>query len=619
MFIQSPYVFAGIVHFRDASQLWTGAEEQTDDAGNVTAPAQVVNSDNSDTPQLKYCRWLVDKRIKRSMKDVLEPMYINKAWSGKAVAELKWVKEKEGEYAGHVVLDDIVDVDPTLFEYDPPLMPPGLYLRRPSTYGTVGYIYELVDPRRFIVVTNHMLFNDRNGIAEIESLRKAELRREDNEKNWGRANQRAGRGSMRGIYGPSLLGAEAQSDRDEFKNELKDYDENNNTVMIMYEENGIEIDEVSIQADSFQHFADEEIEQISLVTTGSPTTLKEGIYGNQSIDETEKRQESKTEKTDSADISDAFTHQVFRRACDFNFTDTEVYPKMRIINANLIAPVTPEEQETNQEIAGDSGQAPEKEEEPKDVVKNSLPWGRVSKEKVDSIQQHIIKKFQEEEPPAPVAVPTTNEEFPRETPTPEPYANVEEEAQEWLEQQPVKRYNDVSPAEAPATFTIKRLRGWDPPERQLAILEDLHSAIIPTMTEANEADAWKSYYEEAKIIFKKYGSPMDTQIRSDLQTSFRQARQNAFFAGLIGTAESVGATGIEFENLKDGHDIRFEHKRGDGMKIALSNPLLQEAFLPWDFACLCLAKHYFGSEFTPDDEIRDILSGLGKSYRLYVV
>jgi hypothetical protein len=624
MFLTSPYIFSG-VRFRDVSRLWTGAAPQEDEQGNTTAPPQVIAPDNADSPQLDLCRWQLDTRLQRGMKQILEQASYPKMIFGKSVMEILWMREKEGEYAGNIVIDDLVDVDPTLFEINPLGYEPGLYLRKPSKRGTVAYEYTPVDERRFLVITNHMLFDDANGISELEPLRQTEQRREDNEKNWGRANQRSGRGTMIGSYGPSLLGAEAASEREDFQEALQEFDSNNNTVMIKYEENAVEILESDIHADSFRDFSDEEIEQISLVLTGSPTTLKEGKFGNQSmIESSEVRQESNLEKADCADISAAFTQQILKRLCDFNFPKTDVYPKMQIISPNLIAPTTPEEQDTNKEIMG--GGETEESNEPKPVPKQeqaekmshnignwtTLPWD-LDVERVKRLQ---IKKMQEEEPGVPVAVPAGHEEFPSATPTPEPYSNITEYAERYLADNiSVREYNDLQPGEGRNIFTVKRLRNYT--TDVLPILEAMKAAIAPTLALENEAMAWNVYYKSAVEIFAASGITMDIAIRDDLNISFRQTRQTAFSGGLLLYGQESGAVGVRIRNLDDGHEIRPVHKMWNNKVVALDNiAVLDRVLPPSDFGCLCYAELvYDAAQITAESKLPGVYPG--DSYKYY--
>ncbi len=576
----TPYVFAGL-RFRDISRLWTGAGEITDDQGNLVSRAQIILAENEENEQLDACRWLFDEQFTpKRINQILTQISYSKLIFGKSVHEIEWEKAKDGPYAGKIVIKNFRDVDPTLFTFNPSGYPNGLYLRRPDALRSNQYTLEKVDPRRFLVVTNLPLYDDKNGIPEIEALKETEPRRAQAEKDWGRGVQRAGRGHIIGKYSKFLRGNSHQTDRDDFQDALEEM--SSDTVTMLDEENQVEVLEASLQNDAFHDFVEELKMQISLVLTGSPTTLKEGKFGNQSMAEsTEVRQESNLEIGDCAAISQAFTEQVLVPFCDYNWLTTDPYPFMQIIAPEMAAPTTPETQKTQTEIMDDAdeipaGDQPKPPPEKEDPVKNSK-------------QTLTALKFQEEgELSPPVAVPAGNKHFPDEDPIPGIYSGVVDYAKEMLEEMPVKDYADVTAGEAANVFTVKRLRHFT--TDVLPVLNALKMVIVETLDADTEAQAWAEYYSAAVGIFKANGIEMVPALRDDLNISFRQARQNALSDGVIRQAqEDPSVVGLRIIN-RDNVEHHAVHTFWDGIGIPKNHQELERGGrlrTPMDFGCVC--------------------------------
>ena len=263
-----------------------------------------------------------------------------------------WIREKHPEYGVKLIIGGFVNVDPTLFEFNPSGYGPGLHIQKIDNYGIKTNSYTKIDERRFLVVTNHELFSDKNGISELEPLRRAEPRREDAEKSWGRGAQRHGHGHIVGYYGTQLLGASAQSDRDYFETMLKNV--SSDTVSMAYEGNRLEQLDVDVKSDVFRDFITELKSQISLIFTGSTATFTDSEGGTKArLEESEVKQESKLEQLDCSEISTAISEQVLCRFCDYNFSKIDVYPKVQIITEEVLAPILPETQQTQTEIMED--------------------------------------------------------------------------------------------------------------------------------------------------------------------------------------------------------------------------------------------------------------------------
>ena len=333
---KTPYLWAGL-RFRDFSRLWTGAAEIREDDGSF-ARAQVIAK--KDTPQLDFCRWVIDERIQRSMKQIIEQSIWNKLPRGKSVAEIGWIKQSGGEYDGFIVVDDLKDIDPDLFHYyydtdiNKPVgySKPGLYMREVENYG-LSYKWRKVDERRFFIVTNHLLHEDYDGISEFEPLLSGEVekKRQKALKDWSRGVERSGQGLLFGYYPDRFEGNSYSGLRAKFVAAMQKL--SSSVVGIFHKDTTVEHQEITIQSDAFRDLTEELKVQESLVMTGSPTTLKEGKFGNQSMAEsTEVRQESNLEQADAADFSDAFTEQILAPLCDFNFSETTSYPYMQIVS-----------------------------------------------------------------------------------------------------------------------------------------------------------------------------------------------------------------------------------------------------------------------------------------------
>jgi hypothetical protein len=617
----TPYIFAG-VRFRDISRLWTGAAPTKNDAGQINSQGQIQALDDdgneSDSEQLQATRWLFDEHITPDMKQTLEQISYAKIIEGKAVQEILWTRASDGPYAGKIIFDGFKDIDPELFEFNPVGYEPGLYLKRPVIVGG-NAVYEKVDERRFLVVTNHKLYDDPNGISELEPLKKAERRREIAESDWGRGIQRVGRGHIIGRTGPLLRGEQAKEARELFREALEEM--SSDTITMMDENNNVEVIQPSLQNDAFRDFQEELKTQISLVLTGSPATLKEGKFGNYSMAEaTNVRQESELEQADCADIASAFTEQVIRRFCDFNWASTEVYPYMQLITEELITPTISEAQlDQTQDVMADATETAhgeKAEQEPEEEPKKEIV-----KESIFSEYFRGVKKFQEEQEPVektpPMAIPVGYKEFPNTTPIPQTVKDEIDTARDVLADMPVKEYSGVQPNEAPFVFTIKRFRGFQ--ADMLPILTALKTALDITLDADTEEEAWKEYYEMAVTILKANGIDMTPQIRDNLNISFRQARQNVFNEAIYRRAmDDPAVVGLRIVNQPSDHHHPV-HTFWDGVAIPKEHPELQRGGrlrIPMDFGCICQYEYVRNAaEITAESAWPEVYPG--ESYKYY--
>lgn len=604
----TPYIWAG-VRYRDISRLWTGAGPTYNEDGEQTSNAQIIAKDPDgqeiDSPQLQACRWLFDQRLKKgSITQLLKEITYSKLLLKKSVHEILWVREEQPEYGVKLSIEGFQHVDPTLFEYNPLGEEPGLYMQTIDEYGNRGKTYTPVDERRFLIITNQEMFSDKNGISELEPLRKTEPRREDAEKSWGRGAQRHGHGHIIGKYGEALRGASASTDRTEFQTMLEEM--GTDTVSMTYEGNTIDQLDVDVKAEVFKDIIAEFKAQAGLVLTGSTSTFLDEAGGTKArLESSEKAQESEMEQQDCGEISAGITEQVLWRFCDFNWLDTEVYPKMQIITEEVLAPTLPETQDTQTEIL--EGEEPDEDQ------------GDKKQEEIQK-ESRLVKLQDEElpEPIPPVAIPAGYEDFPRDEPISEDYRNVLDYAHDALAEMPVKDYTTVTKDDAPWVFTVKRFRGYT--SDMLPILQAMKTAIDVTLDAKTEKDAWKDYYELIVPIFQAHGIPITPQIRNDLNISFRQTRQNVLNEAYILVAQDDDSVkGFEIvpnPNVTQHHPDEIAWY---GLKIPKNHVELQRGGHlrpPLNFGCMCgLRKVYNEAELTPESQWPTELPG--KTYRYY--
>lgn len=615
----TPYIWAG-VRWRDISRLWTGAGPTYNHDGEQTSNAQIIAKDPDgqeiESPQLNACRWLFDQHLKKgSITRLLKEITYSKLLLKKSVHEILWIREEQPEQSIKISIAGFQNVDPTLFEYNPLGYEPGLYIQKLNEYGTKSYTYEPVDERRFLIVTNQELFSDKNGISELEPLRKAEPRREDAEKSWGRGAQRHGHGHIIGQYGPQLLGAAASTDRDSFQEMLENM--GTDTISMTFEGNTIEQLDVDVKSEVFRDFITELKSQISVVLTGSTSTFTDAEGGTKArLEQSETAQESELEQEDCQEIAAAITEQVLWRFCDYNFLETDVYPKMQIVPEEVLAPTIPETQDTQTEILNSEEPGkPNKEQEEIQKESNLLRWN------ADTQSLEVVKLQDEEESPEslfPVAIPAGYEDFPREELLSDEYRSVLDYAHDALAEMPVKEYETVTKDDAAWVFTVKRFRGYT--SEMLPILEAMKTAIDLTLDAESEKAAWEEYYSLIVPIFAAKGINMTPQIRTDLNISFRQARQNVLNdAYILAAQDDEGVKGFEIvpnPNVKQHH---LDEIAWYGLKIPKNHAELQRGGHlrpPLNFGCVChLERVYSETELTPESQWPKDLPG--ETYKYY--
>jgi len=455
---------------------------------------------------------------------------------------------------------------------------------------------------------------------------------------WRKALENAGYGNWIATYPKRYAGADQKSVswRSNLMDELKLLYAGCRTIV----EEGVEIapQKLVFEAAAFLQWWDIFEKTISLIYTGSQTTMVEGKFSSQAeVEGGQARERSYLEQADNIRVCNFWNHfgELF---ININFSPEQhggVYPKLSLIPPQLILPTTPKNQEEvdtdseiikpvdnigkdEKELAGRRWKAVDTEKIQAKIIDNFIKApGTVifDNTPISELQEEEEEEEKEDEPEPgepPVAIPAKYKDFPRDTPTPEPYKDVEDAAAAYLADMPAKPYPDVTADEAANVFTIKRLRSF---ADDAALVTALKDAIIPTLSAENELEAWESYYDQAILIFGGYGLPMDTGIRDDLRISFRQARQNAFSGALLEMARTDDTvTGITIRTLKDGHEIRPEHKIWDGVTLALDDPRLKTVLPPSDFGCVCFSELSRGP-LTPESELPETMPG--QTYKYY--
>jgi len=183
---------------------------------------------------------------------------------------------------------------------------------------------------------------------------------------------------------------------------------------------------------------------------------------------------------------------------------------------------------------------------------------------------------------------------------------------------PIKNYNDVSPREAPTTFTIKRLRTYpDAVEIQTRLLEEIQTTIGMN----SEQDAWRYYYQRARDIFRDLGREIPNY--HDFFISFRQARQNAYQHGIDQLVEKKPSAvyGIRIDTRND-TDVRGSHRFWHDIVLKPDDERLVRLRCPMDFGCRCNQIPVFQDEkdkypLTPESDIPTVFPG--ETYKYYVV
>jgi len=572
---QNPYIKAGL-QFRAIHYLWVSAGGLTQNNDGVDFPAQLIwqtAGDKSDE-QYNLLAYQYDQNFRGGFGEILKSLEDPCKTYGRAIGEIDYEKKLYGEFAGKILSPFIHSRDPEEFIFDPADEKPGLY--RKGMYGVLNR----VDQNKFIAFQYNPLFNNPYGESINLPLKPWVETFNKIFGYWRHALEKAGLGSWVAKYGREASGNDnrAKQLRELILSQVKAIA--GGTASIFPQGTELENYKLQMDAQAFLDWYQSFIKTVSVIYTGNAGTFGEEAFGSKAAKEsTSVRQESQLELSDSMLINHHWD-QFNRRILGLNFHPEKIkaIPQLWIISPAYFTPTTPADQEPTDQEPTD--------QEPPEMM------AELQDEK-DGISQ----------------------DFPRETPTPEPYQakNIIEAAELYLSEMPVKQYQDFVESDGGKVFTIKGQPGFIP---SLTLLESLKAEIIPTLKLDSEGDAWQAYVATAKDILEDNGIQTTEILLRDLSISFRQARQTAFSRGLINFGVSDNAAGIRIKNLKDGHIIRFIHKQWDGVVLAMGDHRIETVLPPSDFGCVCFAELVYDiNALTPENEIPVLLPG--ESYKLY--
>lgn len=593
----NPHIVAGMA-YSDVSSLFVSARGLTDEQNGAFFPPQLMFTTPELTSEdiLDLVAWQFDEEFEGGFSEVIRSTDGPCKTYGHIPIEYEWYRRETNPHKGKMFVRMAWARDPERYRYDIEGKP-GIY-RAERNYAT----YTRMHDAAFQSYAYNPLFNNPYGSSInlplkpwIETFNKIFG-------YWRHALEKAGLGSWGASYPNTWSGKDpiAVANRATLEGAIKKIA--GGTWSLFPEGAKLENYKLQMEAQAFLDWYTSFAEVVSLIYTGTTTALKEAEFGSRSAKEsTDVREKSQREKFNAARISNFWTWKFIPLLVNVNFPASQIksYPTLQLIRPELQMPTTPQGQDTARETGAGNEQKEEitvqtrgKREEPPE----------------------LMAELQEpEEPRIPLAIPANYESFPRDTDTPAPYAAIVDEAQAYLRNMEAKPYRDVSAEDAPKTFTIKRLRNFDGADE---FLQELKNAIIPTLAEKNEADAWKTYYDAAARIFSDRGIMIDSEMRDNLVISFRQARQNAFSGALVSLAQSdTSVTGIKINTLKDGHKVRFVHELWDGVVLAPTDERLARVLPPSDFGCVCYAELDRSGYVTPDSELPDAYPG--QSYRFY--
>jgi hypothetical protein len=597
-FSQQPYIKAGM-QYRDVSRLFVSAKGlDPDEESGAYFPPQLIYTmpDIGDVEILEALAYQYDEMFDGGFASILKSVEDPCKTYGRAIVEIEWMLKQDEPFQGKIFARFIYSRDPEeyLFDYQGK---PGIYRQR--SYANV----ERMDDMRFMSYAYDPLFNNPYGNAINRPLQPWIETWVKVFGYWRHALEKAGLGSWVGHYGPELAGdtIEAKAKRAELLKNIKNIAAGSASTI----HQGVQLEnhKLQIEANAFLNWHESFKKAVSILYTGSETALAEGQYGSYAKEEsTTIREKSNLEQLDAMRVGAFWTYEFNRRFVDLNFAPDRIrlYPTLQLIQPELILPTTPADQE---QLAPD-GEPSERPE----------PQAKTEGAKEEELMRAV--ELQEERRDIP-AIPPSYQDFPDPDPEPEIYQTVIDAAREHLASMPVKNYWDVQPNEAPHVFTVKRLRSYD---NARSILSALKDAVTLTLSTGTEAQAWEQYITSAKGIFQQAGVELTPAIRDDLMISFRQARQNAFHAGIMLMAESVPEIVALRLQTREDDRVRHVHALWNEVILAKNDPLLQRLSTPMDFGCRCnwlpvRAEELAQYPITPKDQLPDILPG--GTYRYY--
>jgi len=574
---QNPYIAAGL-RFRNAPDLFVSAKGLDPDENGAYFPPQLIytQTEGQNQEQFDALANQYDEDFDGGFAPILGSLLKPALVYGRAIGEIDWQRDDDGRIGARFIWSR----DPEEYLINPPGYKPGIYQKQSlSSSATSGDIVRMPDGK-FIHIAFNPLFNNPYGSSILRPLALLTESWTEFYEAWRKGVKNAGYGMIRGEYGATMRGesTRALAMKAQAKTELAKFKTDN--VLLHDEDLKIFTELIQINDKALLDYHEAYVEAASVILTGSATALKEGKYGTYAeAESTDVREKSDIQKSDALLLGLAFTSQFNPVFLHRNFfPNVQLIPQLQFIRPERIMPVTPAGQDTQESL---------------------------------DIQSEPVTEFQAESPDP--------DAYFSDEPEPDIYFRVQEKAREFLRTMPVKNYSDVRPGEEANTFTVKRLRSFpDAVEIQTQLL----GIIVETIGMKTEQEAWRYYWAEAKNVFKALG--YDTGMpEHEMLISFRQARQNAYQAGINALIESNSDQlyAIRIETRGDS-DVRLTHKVWNGIVLAPDDERLQQLACPMDFGCRCNQIPVWQEErltypITPENEIPTIFPG--ESYKYYVV
>ena len=563
---RSPFIFSAI-RKRDISKFWVSAKGVDNKEDGLFHDPQVIYDEKPDDEILNFVRWNFDTRLSSAMPQVLRQINRNKIVFGVAIQEIVYAQEQT-PFGDRIVIDRLVDVDPRMFAIDPPDLPPGLYLKsRPSQR-----MFSKADRQpdiKFAIFSNNQIFDDRNGISEVAVLSHIQDDYMGIWRDLRRGIEIAGRGLLLGKYGRELLGAQNAAKRAEFVEEIQKI--SSSTCTVTYEGNQIESVNIPLNHEAFETGLRHILQATSLVLTGKVDSLQETRYGSYGREEAGGvREKSDLEKLDCAVVQNGFNNQIIKYLVDFNFNDTEEYPRLQLIEPQLYQATTPKEQDIQIDGNGQNQQVP---------PPNTTPTPKTMMSDSSCLSLHGSLRN-----PAPELLDTTN---------------ILDSGSRYLRRIDVKKASDfdaLPDAKKRHTFTVHALKEKGNEE----LFRELLAGINGTLSLLDHQDAFAAYKIHAKNVLRKYQTSLQDH---ELMPSFMFARQLAFNQGILEEAKTKDITAFQFQTTGD-KQVRPEHKRLNNVIKSVDDTFWKTYLPPIDYNCRCSIKPIVGFHIpTPADQI----------------
>lgn len=576
---KDPYIWAGLQAVM-VNGLWVSAAGLEDEENDTYFPSQLkpYSDESQDQEMWEFLAWNLDERLERDMSEVLRQIQLSYMIYGRAIQEIIWSPGEDTPFGQRHVIADIKDRDPDRFLINPPGLPPGLYLKE-NTYSTNVTLAHRMPDKKFLLVTNNRYFENPYGQSELTPLVGSEYGKRNVQNFWSRHLEKFGSPQIDATYPSEREGSQHATWRANRLNELKSA--SHQAILFHSERLEIQALQATGENQGFKDYIDERNREISLVLTGSATTLQEGKYGSYSREEaTSVRAKSEKEKQHAGLLQDAFNYQLLVWLTDYNYQQVDGYAFLQLIPPELITPTTPEGQKNIHEIEEEQ----EPEENPIDAPHQesyALQFQGEEEDEEQDEEEPVSRQF-----PNPVDIPEYDDR------------DVQREGKKHLATQPVltrDEFDKLPPEAKRLAFTITpRTSGRGgkgipiPPEA----LQALHDAILQTLSIPNEKDAWESYKEQARAILKEYNIS-GIHAERDLAVSFRMARQQGFVLGIWEKAQQLNAQdrlyALQYVAMDDSN-VRLNHKMMDTVIQPIDSEFW-EVWLPLNgFNCRCFPR-----------------------------